>query len=119
MIDEQHQTWISRYNSVLDAIEERHGAEIVSKILGFLVDYTETHFAAEEARMEETDYPDQAEHKAKHKELLETLDGLVQDFREDGPTEVLAEAVDTFLGNWLVKHIRDVDMKLGAFLAGQ
>jgi len=73
MIDEQHQTWISRYNSVLDAIEERHGAEIVSKILGFLVDYTETHFAAEEARMEETDYPDQAEHKAKHKELLETL----------------------------------------------
>lgn len=117
MIDEQHQTWISRYNSVLDAIEERHGAEIVSKILGFLVDYTETHFAAEEARMAETNYPEMEEHMAKHKELLGTLDGLVQDFREDGPTEVLAEAVDTFLGNWLIKHIRDVDTKLGAFLA--
>ena len=117
MIDEQHQTWIARYNSVADAIEERQGAEIVSKILGFLVDYTETHFAAEEARMAEAGYPDQAAHKAKHNELLKTLDGLVQDFREDGPTEDLAVAVDTFLGNWLIKHIREVDMQLGAFLA--
>ncbi len=117
LIDEQHRTWIDRFNSVAKAIEARHGAEQVSKTLGFLVDYTEEHFRAEEARMAETDYPDQTAHRAKHDELRKTLDGLVQDFREDGPTEELAVAVDTFLGNWLVKHIRDVDMQLGAFLA--
>ena len=116
LIDEQHQTWIERFNSVAKAIEERHGAEQDSKTLGFLVDYTETHFATEEARMAETGYPAEAEHRTKHDELRKTLDGLVQDFREDGPTEDLAIAVDTFLGNWLIKHIRDVDMALGAFL---
>ena len=31
-------------------------------------------------------------------------------------TYKLAEAVDTFLGNWLIKHIQDVDMKFGAFV---
>ncbi|MBT3193621.1 MAG: hemerythrin family protein [Verrucomicrobia bacterium] len=116
-IDEQHRTWIARYNSVADAIAERHGAEMVSKILGFLVEYTEEHFATEEARMAEHHYPAEAAHRAKHDELRKTLDGLVQDFREDGPTEELAEAVDTFLGNWLITHIREIDTKLGAFLA--
>ena len=117
LIDEQHRTWIDRFNSVAQAIENRHGAEQVSKTLGFLVDYTETHFATEEGRMAETHYPDKAAHRAKHDELRKTLDGLVQDFREDGPTKELAIAVDTFLGNWLIKHIRDVDMQLGTFLA--
>jgi hemerythrin len=119
LIDEQHQIWISRFNSVADAIAQRHGAAVVSKILGFLVEYTEEHFATEEARMAETGYPDAVAHKAKHDALRKTLDGLVQDFREDGPTEDLAVAVDTFLGNWLLAHIRDVDMKLGAFLVSQ
>jgi hemerythrin-like metal-binding protein len=69
--------------------------------------------------MAEKQYPDAAAHKAKHDELRRTLDDLVQDFREDGPTEALAIAVDTFLGNWLLTHIREVDSMLGAFLVAQ
>ena len=119
LIDEQHRMWIERFNNVAHAIAERHGAETVSNTLGFLVDYTEEHFATEEARMAEMQYPDAASHKAKHDELRKTLDDLVQDFREDGPTEELAIAVDTFLGNWLLTHIREVDSMLGAFLVAQ
>ena len=55
-------------------------------------------------------------HKAKHDELRRTLDDLVQDYKEEGVTYKLAEAVDTFLGNWLIKHIQTVDMKFGAFV---
>ncbi len=61
-------------------------------------------------------YPEMEDHKKHHQALRETLDGLVQDFREDGPTAELAAALDTFLHNWLLKHIREIDMKLGAYL---
>ena len=119
LIDSQHKMWIERFNRVAKAIEAHHGAEKVSNTLGFLVDYTDEHFTTEEGRMAETHYQDADAHKAKHEALRETLDGLVQDFREDGPTEALAIAVDTFLGNWLIIHIREGDSKLGTFLAAR
>ncbi len=115
-IDAQHRAWIDRYNSVAEAIAQRRGSGEVSRTLGFLVDYTEEHFGTEEEKMHASEYPDADAHLAKHNELRGTLDGLVQDFREDGPTEELAVATDTFLGNWLIKHIREVDTKLGAYL---
>lgn len=118
-MDAQHQIWIERFNKVMEAVSERRGATEISKTLGFLVDYTEEHFGLEEARMAETAYPDVDAHKDRHNEIRLTLDGIVEDFREDGPTEELAGDVETFLGNWLIKHIREVDMKLGAFLAAQ
>ncbi len=119
LIDGQHLEWVRRYNDVARAIEERHGVEKVSSTLAFLVGYTKEHFSEEESRMAQADYPDQDAHKERHASLLDTLGGLVQDFREDGPTEELAIAMDTFLANWLIKHIRDVDMKLGEFLTQQ
>jgi hemerythrin-like metal-binding protein len=64
--------------------------------------------------MGESGYAGLQEHKAKHNELRATLAGLVKDFEEEGATSKLAEAVDTFLGNWLINHIREVDMKFGA-----
>jgi hemerythrin len=119
MIDEQHRTWIERFNKVAEAVKERRGANEISRTLGFLVDYTEEHFGTEEARMAETGYPESEAHLDRHNDIRLTLNGLVEDFREDGPTEELAGDVETFLGNWLIKHIREVDMKLGAFLAAQ
>lgn len=119
LIDEQHQTWIDLYNRLTEAVAAQHGVEKVSMALSFLVDYTETHFSSEETRMAESNYPDKDAHTTKHKEFKTTLDGLVQDFQEDGPTEDLAVAIDTLLGNWLVKHIRTVDMQLGSFLSAQ
>ncbi|MBL7077268.1 MAG: hemerythrin family protein [Kiritimatiellae bacterium] len=118
-IDAQHRTWIDRFNKVVEAVSDRRGATEISKTLGFLVDYTEEHFGTEEARMAETGYPDMPAHRDRHDDIRLTLNGLVEDFREDGPTEELAGDVETFLGNWLIKHIREVDMKLGAFLAAQ
>ncbi len=62
------------------------------------------------------DYPGLEDHKTKHQELKDTLADLEQDFGEEGATPALAEAINTFLGNWLVKHIKSVDVEFGAFL---
>ena len=56
------------------------------------------------------------EHKAKHDALRSTLANLVKDFEDEGITYKLTEAVDTFLGNWLIQHIQEVDMKFGTYV---
>ncbi len=116
LIDRQHREWISRFNDLEEAVGSLQGPDRIAETLGFLIDYTGFHFDTEERHMEACDYPDLPGHRARHAELRSTLSGLVTDFEEDGATHSLAEAIDTFLGNWLVDHIRSVDARLGDYM---
>lgn len=116
LIDEQHKTWIGHLNKVANALETAQGPAVIAMTLDFLSDYTGFHFSTEEKHMTANDYPGLDDHKAKHAELKATLNDLMHDFEEDGATKPLADAVNTFLGNWLIDHIRDVDQAFGAFL---
>lgn len=116
LIDNQHKQWIEHYNNIVESIASQQDRTQISKTLGFLIDYTERHFSAEEKYMSANKYAGLQEHKAKHDELRSTLATLVKEFEEEGATTQLSKAVDTFLGNWLIKHIQEVDMRFGAFV---
>jgi hemerythrin len=119
IIDNQHKQWIEYFNKAAEAVASQKDQTQVSKTLGFLIDYTEAHFSTEENFMTGNKYPGYPEHKAKHDELRSTLSGLTRDFEDEGATASLADALDTFLGTWLIKHIHEVDMKFGAFVKEQ
>jgi hemerythrin len=116
LIDEQHKKWIEHIQNVQAAIEARRGMPQIANTLDFLINYTQFHFSTEEKSMSETGYSELENHRAKHEELKGTLDNLIEDFREDGVTEKLSEAIGTFLGNWLRNHIRVVDQAFASFL---
>jgi len=116
LIDEQHRKWFERLQGVQAALEARRGMQQVTSTLDFLMDYTQFHFSTEEKSMVETGYPGFKDHKAKHGELNQTLVTLIEDYKEDGVTEKINQAVGAFLGNWLRDHIRVVDLAFAKFL---
>jgi hemerythrin len=116
LIDEQHKIWIQRLNDISAAIDSRQGPREIAKTLDFLAEYTDFHFATEEKHMAANNYPGLADHQKKHEELKGTLANLVEDFREEGATHILADFIETFLRNWLTGHIRDTDLQFGVFL---
>lgn len=115
-IDEQHRAWIDRFNALAAALDANAAQARISEILGFLVEYTDFHFAAEQEAMQAGNYPGYAEHLEKHEQLKATLADLVRDFEEEGATQSLARAVNTFLGNWLITHIQQIDQQFGVFV---
>jgi len=115
LIDEQHKTWIEHYNNAVEAILAKQEVAQITRTLGFLSDYTETHFSTEEKAMVESGYPELEEHQAKHNDLRKTVSDMTEEFIEEGSTDILAASVETFLGNWLIKHIQEVDMRFAAF----
>lgn len=117
LIDAQHKSLIDRLQAVSKAVEARQGAQEIATTLIFLVDYAEFHFLAEETHMALHNYPGLDEQKAAHAEFMDTLRDLLQDFHDEGSTSLLAEAVNTFLSNWLGDHIRKIDSKFGSFLS--
>ena len=116
LIDNLHKQWIEHFNNAAQAVAFEKSQAQIAKTLGFLIDYTEVHFSTEEKHMSQNGYPGLQDHKAKHDELRSTLANLVRDYEEEGVSPKLSEAIDTFLGNWLIKHIQEVDMKFGAFV---
>lgn len=116
VIDEQHKMLIQHLNNLTNAIEQHHGPDKIGATLGFLIDYTECHFSSEEGYMATHGYPELGAHRVQHGQFKTTLSNLEEDFQEEGPTHDLADSIDTLLVNWLINHIRGVDVKFGDFL---
>jgi hemerythrin len=115
LIDNQHKAWMEHFSAAADAIKTNQSQVQISKTLGFLMDYTDLHFSTEEKYMAELGYSELPEHKARHNELRAALANLVKDFEEEGATSRLADAIGSFLGNYLVQHIQALDGKFAAF----
>lgn len=116
LIDEQHKMLIKRIKDLSDAVNSSRGAVQIGKTLGFMIDYTEFHFSAEEKHMTEASYPGLDLQVQQHEEFKSSLKHMVTEFEEDGATAQLSEGVNTYLINWLVKHIKSIDSKFGEFL---
>ena len=116
LVDEQHKMLIQHLNNLIRAVEQHQGPEKISETLGFLIDYTDFHFSAEERHMAANEYHNLDAHKSLHNEFKTTLGNLEADYLEEGPTHELASSIDTLLINWLIKHIQSVDVEFGAFL---
>lgn len=116
LIDEQHKMLIQRLNNMSKAIESKQGPGEISKTLSFLIEYTHFHFSVEEKHMKANNYPGLEHHLTQHEEFRSTLANLEKEFEEEGATQILADSIDTFLVNWLIKHISEVDLAFGTFL---
>ena len=113
--DQQHRRLVDLINQVHEAMRARKSEEVIERVLGELVVYTKTHFAAEETLMATHAYPDLAAHRGEHQALIDK----VTDFQEKRRAKMLMLSVDLleFLTAWLKNHIQKTDKKYGLFFA--
>ncbi|MFX1484594.1 MAG: bacteriohemerythrin [Promethearchaeota archaeon] len=116
LIDEQHKMLIKRIKDLSDAVNSGMGAVEIGKTLDFMIDYTDFHFSTEEKHMTTLGYPGYDNHKEQHENFKLTLKDMITEFKEEGATAQLSYWVNDYLINWLVKHIKSIDTKLGEFL---
>ncbi len=116
LIDEQHKMLLDKMNDISRAVEMNRGVPKIIKTLDFMIEYTDFHFGTEERHMQALDYPGYEAHRRQHEEFKAMVKNLEEDFLEEGVTESLAEAINTFLFNWLVTHIKGIDGQFGKFL---
>lgn len=116
-MDDQHKALVNSLNDLHAAMLERHEKEVTGPLLKTLVKYTHDHFAAEEAMMVRTKYPNLDAHRAKHRDLTRQVEQFVHRY-EKGE---LALTVDLlmFLREWLVRHIQKEDREYGPWLNHQ
>lgn len=115
--DDQHRKLIVLINELHDGMRAKKGKEAVDKVLDGLIEYTRTHFKAEETAFEANGYPGAAEHKKQHDALISKVAEL-HEKHHCGALFVTVETLE-FLSSWLKGHIMDTDRKYGPFLSGK
>jgi len=111
-LDDDHKVLIQTLNEYIDALENDEGVFVIDGIFSVLLNYTNFHFAREEAIMEASGYSGLENHKQTHRELKEQLMGVRQKYMRN-PSSDLEDEIRDFLLSWLQSHIlvRDMDYK--------
>ena len=112
-IDIQHKKLLALVNELHDAMKERKGQDVLSKILKGLIRYTETHFKTEEIYFDRFGYPGATEHINEHAEF----NRKINEFKAGLENGKLGLSIDVmhFLSNWLKNHIKITDMKYAGY----
>ena len=115
-IDMQHKKLVETYNALVSACNSGRGRKKLEGTLDFLCEYTVQHFHDEEILMRQLDYPEFLKHKELHDDFKTTATNLATRFKEEGPSIAVLVALNTDVGEWLVKHIVDEDKKIESYI---
>ncbi|PLX67702.1 MAG: hypothetical protein C0602_10125 [Denitrovibrio sp.] len=115
-IDKQHLTLLQTFDSIIECMESAEPKDEITKLIDFLVSYTNIHLETEEKIMEEQDYKDYELHKREHELFrmkIQTLEKSNFMFREN--KKVLNITVRE-TKKWIMSHVMNTDVKMAAFI---
>ncbi len=115
-IDTQHRELVDHFNTLIKACREAKGREKIPELLDFLDNYVRFHFGEEEEMMRAKRYPEKDQHLEQHRIFLNDVAVMKQQFLTKGASTSLLIQLNTALMQWIIDHIKKVDMKLGTFL---
>jgi hemerythrin len=109
--DDDHKKLFALICDLRTAMHSGKGAQIIEAIVWELEEYSIYHFSAEEALLEQTNYPGLEAHRLEHRKFIDTLAKFRRDGLEGKSLEVL-----NFMNRWLVNHIKRTDRQYSAHL---
>jgi hemerythrin len=119
--------WDARYNIADEQINRQHqylfqlanrflAADTKSELLDCaqcLFEYTQSHFAYEEALMLEHHFPEYDQHVISHQHLIDRLAALRGHISGDSLDKL---ELKNFMGHWALFHIPEADARLADYL---
>jgi hemerythrin len=114
-IDEQHKELVNRINAVVSMGTQSVSKEETQKTINFLGEYIIKHFGDEEALQRQCKYPKYEWHKEQHHIYINEFKKLKEEFSANGPSAKFTVSLNTSLINWIVRHIKTVDVELGRY----
>lgn len=113
-IDKEHQKLFTIAREAMNVSKLKDDEEVKTKlkeIITKLFDYVGTHFSNEQKYMEEIDYPELANHKILHKNMLDMLTTLISELNKL-ELEDIEKLLFNFIEEYFIRHIVLEDKKI-------
>ena len=113
--DEQHRELINRINAVTSMGVKSASKEETQKTLDLLNAYIIKHFSEEEELQKQSKYPKFDFHKNQHQFFMKEFKALENEFKKNGPSPKFTLDLSHSIINWIVKHIKNVDLEFAKY----
>lgn len=110
-MNNEHKRWIGYINTLYESNKAKRSPSEILHAYDNMSDYTREHFGHEEEYLQRIDYPMFDVHKQEHTVFLEKIRDEKSKFNG---TEFHTDFFD-FLGDWLLRHIKIVDIRYGEY----
>ena len=114
-IDEDHRKLVNIFNILNHSVTAKESPDYLAAVLEELINCTIWHFSHEERLMLKHRYAEAEDHKAEHRDLINSAQALQRDILQGN--EAVGDAQIEFLERWLTEHILTADMRLGSYLS--
>ncbi len=88
---------------------------IVSELLDNWLEHTQAHFARENELMQEYQFPAYAIHSGEHEAALQTIETVINAWKDNTDIEPLAEYLFSTWPNWFTNHVSSMDKVTAQF----
>lgn len=117
LIDEEHKQLFAYADEAYELLQQEFTPDKydnIAHILGQLREYTQKHFADEEAYMESIQYKRLFTQKIQHQQFIDKLDEFdMKNISDEENQDARIREILDFLTDWLVNHILHVDGQIG------
>ena len=113
-IDDQHEYWINLTNDIYDKLLNKNYPNPLD-LVDRLFEYSKAHFVLEEEFFK--NYGDISLQINDHKKFVEDVKKMKELYRTNNPDYALD--ILSFMGHWIVNHIKTSDMKFKDLITSQ
>jgi hemerythrin len=112
-MDVEHQKLLALVNNLNEAMKQGRARDELVLVFDALAHYTQMHFTSEERFMEQIGYPDLAQHRQEHAELIRQVTAFKADY--DAGKALISVKLMGFLREWVRDHIQKSDKRYGVW----
>ncbi len=112
-VDAQHKELVDRLNTVTSMGAKSVSAEETKRTLDLLGEYIVKHFGDEEVLQKQSGYPKYEWHRGQHQLYVGEFNKLRQEFARNGVSAKFTLDLNNSIVNWIVRHIKTVDVEFG------
>lgn len=109
-MEDEHRVQFGLIRALQDAVEERRDGKTVESVLTQLIDYSEAHFLSEELLMRLASYDDYEEHAENHRQLIDSLKSVLQQYQSTGRIELVEQVAKSSMA-FMLRHIQTRDVR--------
>lgn len=115
-IDKEHEKLFQLINESMDLLKDESASRaVVKNLIKELKEYAQTHFAHEEAYMEQIKDPELERQKREHAQFAEKVNSYQVDALTEEESKKISQELLTYMAKWLYRHILGSDIMIGKF----
>ena len=116
ILDEQHRGAACLINTLFYFIANKHGSDIIIKVMQSVMRYSDLHSFTEEGLLAQAGYPGLEQHKKLHNQLAADLRETIQKTIGVGDYVSAPEVFMEFLKSWWMDHLCGADKEFAPHL---